>query len=239
MIVIPMAGNSRRFTEAGYTMPKFMLPLDGQSLFAHSVRSFEAYFASESFLFIARSDMDAGPFIEREVAALGISDARIALLPGPTEGQAQTVEMGLALGEVPEQEPLTIFNIDTFRPNFTYPAKSWFPEADGYLEVMNSTDPGFSFAAPSERGEDRVRETAEKQVISDLASTGLYWFREARLFREIMRDGGVRANGELYIAPMYNAMIAKGLDVRYELVPSKEVIFCGVPQQYEDLLAQA
>src|ERR1700712_1024260 len=63
MIVIPMAGNSRRFTEAGYDRPKFMLMLSGESLFAHSVRSFERYFAEEEFLFIAREDFSAGPFI--------------------------------------------------------------------------------------------------------------------------------------------------------------------------------
>ena len=40
MIVIPMAGLSSRFTKAGYTKPKYMLPLAGKSVFAHSIESF-------------------------------------------------------------------------------------------------------------------------------------------------------------------------------------------------------
>ena len=44
VIVIPMAGESRRFSEAGYISPKYELPLAGKSVFRHAVGSFEHYF---------------------------------------------------------------------------------------------------------------------------------------------------------------------------------------------------
>ena len=50
MIVIPMAGMSRRFTEAGYTLPKYMLPAHQRSLFAHAVDSFRHYFKTEPLI---------------------------------------------------------------------------------------------------------------------------------------------------------------------------------------------
>ena len=37
MIVIPMAGESRRFREAGYDQPKYMLPLDVAPLYNHLI----------------------------------------------------------------------------------------------------------------------------------------------------------------------------------------------------------
>ena len=237
MIVIPMAGLSRRFRDAGYDRPKFMLDLHGRSLFAHAVDSFRAYFAAEPFLFIARDEPGVPEFVAREVAALGVASARTVLLPRPTLGQADTVRLGLQQAGTDAGTPLTIFNIDTFRPGFRYPAADWMGRADGYLEVMPGTDPGFSFARPSEGDEGRVAETAEKVVISGLASTGLYWFRRAGTFLEAMQGDAARAHGELYIAPLYNALIARGLDVRYHLVPADEVVFCGVPAQYEALLA--
>ena len=63
MIVIPMAGASRRFAEAGHDRPKYMLPARGHSLFHHAVASFRALFASESFLFIARDIAGTADFI--------------------------------------------------------------------------------------------------------------------------------------------------------------------------------
>ena len=42
---------------------------------------------------------------------------------------------------------------------------------------------------------------------------------------------------ELYVAPMYNLLIRRGCDIRYHLIGAEEVIFCGVPAEYEAFLA--
>ena len=239
MIVIPMAGLSRRFREAGYDLPKYRLPLHGRTLFAHAVGSFAACFGSEDVLLVARAEPGIEAFIRAECQGLGIADPRIVILPEPTAGQADTVRLGLERAAVPPGTPLTIFNIDTFRPGFRYPDTPWMPVADGYLEVMPGSDPGFSYVLPrSGDAGQRVAATAEKQVISDLASTGLYWFRRCADFLDAMAGGApaARAGGELYVAPLYNALVARGLDIRYHPVPAAEVVFCGVPSQYEALL---
>ena len=239
MIVIPMAGLSRRFREAGFEQPKFMLELHGRTLFAHAVGSFRAYFASEPFLFIARDEPGVAAFIGHELESLGVMTASTVILPRPTKGQADTVQLGLRQGGFGGDTPITIFNIDTFRPGFRYPKTGWMGQADGYLEVMTSADPAFSFVRPADGGtEGRVAETAEKNVISNLASTGLYWFRRAGDFLDAMEGDpkAAQAHGELYVAPLYNALIARGLDIRYHVVPVEDVIFCGIPAQYEALV---
>jgi hypothetical protein len=236
VIVIPMAGLSQRFRNAGYTLPKYMLDLHGRSLFERTVSSFAHYFASESFLFIARPEADTEAFIRREVARMGLARAKIVVLSRPTLGQAETVHLGLEEGGAAMDEPLTIFNIDTVRPGFRYPERPWMTNADGYLEVMQADDPGYSFARPDERGDERVLETAEKRVISHLASTGLYYFRRTSDFNAAFKSEKASPSApELYVAPMYNALISEGLDVRYFEVPAADVIFCGTPAQYEDL----
>ena len=240
MIVIPMAGLSRRFSEAGYSLPKFMLDLHGQTLFAHSVRSFEAYFKTETFLFIVRDEPGFANFIQKEVTQLGIAAHQIVLLERPTNGQAETVQRGLVEGRVSPDAPITIFNIDTFRPGFRYPEKSWMSHADGYLEVIDGcSDPAYSYVLPASDNEIcRVAETAEKVVISQLGSTGLYWFRRAKNFmRHFSQSNQPLSSGELYVAPIYNSLIGAGLDIRYEIVDVEDVIFCGIPQQYQKLLS--
>jgi hypothetical protein len=238
MIVIPMAGASRRFYLAGYVVPKYQLMLDGRSLFDHAVASFEAYFETEPFLFILRDDGEAPAFVESRIKALGLRHGTLVALSAPTSGQATTVILGLDGVGCPADEPITVFNIDTFRSGFRYPEADWFAHSDGYLEVIRASDPGLSFVLPDPTApEPRVLETAEKKVISDLASTGLYHFRRADDFHAAYdKERAHPSAGELYIAPMYNHMIAAGKSVHFRLLEPQDNVFCGTPQQYHALL---
>jgi hypothetical protein len=236
-----MAGLSQRFTRAGYKLPKYMLPAHGRSVFAHAVGSFAAQAATEPFLFIVRDVAGTPDFVRAEAAALGIARVEIVVLDSPTRGQAETVELGLANAAVAVGEPLTIFNIDTFRPGFHFPEA--FPRTiDGYLEVFVGEGDNWSYVRPIAGGACRVAETAEKRPISDLCCTGLYHFGSVQLFRDAYHQteasfSAETGPGELYVAPMYNLLIQAGRDVRYQIVPKDEVIFCGIPAEYEALLA--
>jgi hypothetical protein len=242
MIVIPMAGLSRRFAEAGYTRPKYMLDLHGRSVFAHAVGSFARFFASLPFLFVLRDVQGTAAFVAAECRALGIRDHASVALDAPTAGQAETVALGLRRAAVAASEPVTIFNIDTFRPGFDFP-RGFDPAAvDGYLEVFRGGGPNWSYVRPVAPGSDRVAETAEKRPISDLCCTGLYHFARAGDFQAataaFARDGRERTGlSELYVAPIYNSLIAAGADIRFAEIAAAEVLFCGVPAEYEALRA--
>lgn len=242
MIVIPMAGLSRRFIEAGYNLPKYMLEAHGRTLFAHSVGSFSAYFTSLPFLFIARDVAGTADFIARECAALGISTAQTVVLNELTAGQAATVALGLARAAPPPATPITIFNIDTFRPAFRFPTEFDAAQVDGYLEVFSGTGSNWSYVRPATPDSNRVLQTTEKVPISDLCCTGLYHFRSAAQYLAAYADfanGGAEQIGlrELYVAPMYNLLIAAGADIRYDLIDPGQVTFCGVPTEYDAFLA--
>ena len=56
MFVIPMVGKSSRFFEAGFSVPKYALPIGGKSVFECAVRSFEKYFKTDNFLFVVRDN---------------------------------------------------------------------------------------------------------------------------------------------------------------------------------------
>lgn len=240
MIVIPMAGLSRRFSEAGYTVPKYRLPAHGKSVFVHSVSSFEAYFRSEPFLFIVRDVGDTASFVRQECSALGITDARIVILEAATGGQAETVALGLRQTPVEAATPVTVFNIDTFRPGFRHADFRGTP-AYGYLEVFRGSGSNWSYVRPATPDSDLVVETAEKRPISDLCCTGLYHFNSAEIYlsayeafySDFVPDTALR---ERYVAPIYNALIKRGLPIRYTLVQRSELILCGVPDEYEAFL---
>jgi hypothetical protein len=212
-----------------------MLPLEGRPLFDWTVLSFRALFATTPFLFIARDVHGTADFLADRLAALGIARARIALLQAPTAGQAETVELGLAEAAVPDAEPLTIFNIDTIRPRFAVPI---MPGTDGWLEVFRTEGENWSFVEPETPGSPFVRRCAEKQRISDLCCTGLYAFAAARLFRTALAaERAAPTSHELFVAPLYNHLIALGHRIGWHEVPSLDVILSGVPAEYEALRA--
>ncbi len=236
MIVFPMAGLSRRFAEAGYTKPKYMLPLDGGTCFDYSVLGFRQAYADQTFVFIMRNVFETPSFVAERVKALGLKRYRLVVLDTPTSGQGETVEKGLA-AEGLEDEELTIFNIDTFRIGVT----STTPEqrGEGFLEVFTGSGTNWSFVAPAAGEGSRVARTTEKDPVSDLCCTGLYNFAHPRLFLDALdaeRHAPTSGLAETYVAPVYNHLIQQGRDIRYRHIAREDVVFCGVPAEYEALL---
>ena len=74
MIVIPMAGKSSRFYNAGYTLPKFKLPLNSKTVFEEAINSFSNYFNSDFFLFITRTDDNSEHFVIQKCKELKIKN---------------------------------------------------------------------------------------------------------------------------------------------------------------------
>jgi dTDP-glucose pyrophosphorylase len=242
MIVIPMAGLSSRFFKVGYDKPKYMLEAYGESIFEHSVKSFIKYFRSETFLFIIKNSYETYDFVDKKSKELGIKEYFIVILDNDTNGQAETVAVGVKmLGNKIEHvsSGLFIFNIDTFRPNFEYPEV--INDCKGYLEVFIGSGDNWSFAKPESELSTKVIKTAEKKAISNLCSTGLYYFSDVNDFLSAFYEYQAKPKelwemGELYIAPLYNILISKGLEIKYNLIERDDVVFCGTPDEYIDFL---
>jgi dTDP-glucose pyrophosphorylase len=234
MIVIPMAGLSSRFFKAGYSQPKYMLEAHGKTLFEHSVASFKEYFKIKRFLFIVRDVFNTPNFVRKTAESLGIVNFDIIVLNQDTRGQAETVT--LALNKISYQGPITIFNIDTFRPDFTYPNLEKL--GDGYLEVFQGEGDNWSFVKPLNKNSLKVIETTEKNPISDLCCTGLYYFSSVSDYLDAYNDYLAKPESEwekaeLYVAPLYNYLIHKNKDIYYHLIEREAVVFCGIPKEYD------
>ncbi|WP_429080619.1 glycosyltransferase family 2 protein [Aeromonas bivalvium] len=240
MIIIPMAGLSSRFFKAGYTKPKYMLDLHGTLLFDCCLNSFKDYFTSEKFLFIVRDAFDTINFVSERAKSLGILDFEVICLEHETRGQAETVYLGLK-HIANERQPITIFNIDTIRPDFKFPQFELCDEA--YLEVFLGSGDNWSFVKPMNTLTDRVAFTTEKKPVSDLCCTGLYHFPSIIDYKAAYHHydnlpSELWDAGELYVAPLYNYLINRGGVVRYHTVARDDVIFCGTPDEYLALLSK-
>lgn len=237
-IIFPMAGLSSRFTKAGYDRPKYMLDVDGNTVFYHAVNSFKKYFSNCKILFIYRDIQNTKDFIENECMSMNINSFELIELDYKTEGQAHTVALGLEKANIQDDESILIFNIDTFRPNFELPQEIDFDTVDGYLEVFEAKGDHWSFVLSKDKDSNKVIKTTEKERISSLCSSGLYYFKKTidynRVFKEIEKKND-KSKNEYYIAPMYNYLIKEEEDIRYSQISLDEIVFCGTPYEYEAL----
>ena len=234
MIVITMAGGSSRFLKAGYDKTKYALELWDKSVFEQVLLSFKKYFLKEDFLFITRRDDLSSSKVHLYVRNLGIQNYDVFELDKVTDGQAETAY--LALKEYSDDFPILIFNIDTIRPNYIFP--SFIDQCDGYLEVFKGEGSNWSFIEPDVQGSNKVLRTAEKDPISNLCSSGMYYFKSKNLYCYFFEKNlkmGNKSKGEYYIAPLYNDYIKQGFDIKYELIEQDNIYFCGTPDEYEAL----
>ena len=237
-IIIPMAGLSSRFTKAGYTLPKYMLYVKNKSLFNLAVSSFSLYFETFNFVFVVRDVFDTPRFVKEECDLIGIKHYQVVTLVQPTKGQAETVLKGIEGAHIADNEAILIFNIDTFR--FGYKIPEHLEKWDGYLETFVGTGDNWSYARTKDgTPESKVVETAEKRPISQYCSTGMYYFKNTCDFvLSYETELASPTAKELYVAPLYNHLINRGKEIHISVIDRNEVLFCGVPQEYEDYLIQ-
>jgi NDP-sugar pyrophosphorylase family protein len=229
-IVMPMAGRGSRFRDVGLDIPKPLIDVRGRPMYAWAMDSLPLERARRViFLCLAEhlEDRALADDIRSRYAGL---DPIIVAVDRVTEGQACTVL--LAREHVDTDEPLVIYNADTWCGSRLGPVlDAATPEApiDGVLGVFSAPGDKWSFVRLDEAG--RVVETAEKRRISEWASTGLYHFARGRDFvhhADAMIAADERVNGEFYVAPVYNRLIAAGARIVTEVADPVWVL--GTPE---------
>jgi NDP-sugar pyrophosphorylase family protein len=233
-VVIPMAGRGSRFVRAGFDRPKPLIDVLGKPMYAWAVDSLPIHLASRLVFVCLSEHLDRWPLAEDIHARYG----RVSIVPisEVTAGQLCTV---LAARECLEPaKPLIVHNADTaFRSRIVDSLKLLEHGAAGLIGVFHAEGTHWSFARADDAG--HVLETAEKQRISDWATTGLYCFAETSAFladAEAEIANGLGGNiSEFYVAPLFNRMIARGDDIRIDV--AHNVWPLGTPEELRSFQA--
>lgn len=212
-IVIPMAGLGSRFANAGFAQPKPLIDVLGTPMIGRVVRNL-APTQPHRFIFIVRREHTRRHGLD-DVLHQFAEDADIVELDTVTEGAACTVLT--ARDHLDANQPLMLANCDQWLDIDIddYLADSATPDTDGLIMTMPATDPKWSFVRLD--GQGFVTEVAEKRVISNCATVGIYNFATAGAFiagAESMIRADERVNGEFYVAPVYNELIKNGARIR-------------------------
>ena len=228
-IIITMAGLGSRFKKAGYTCPKYMIKAKGKTLFEWSMESLLDYNREvNQYVFIVRKEDHSVEFIKSKMVGFDIKIKEIDYL---TDGQATTAKLGVDL--CPDNESILVYNIDTYIE--AYLLKLEDLKGDGSIPCFHAGGEHWSFVK-EENG--KVVDVVEKVRISDNCSLGAYYFKSAKLYKNIYDEfyGNKTLSKEKYIAPMYKFMIDKGYEVTYSIIDMKSVHVLGTPEELEIFL---
>lgn len=229
-VIITMAGLGSRFKKAGYQCPKYMIEVRGKSLFEWSMESLADFRPHVmQTIFIVREDDHARDFIHARCQELNIAPIHIIELDHVTDGQASTAMQAIPVCDM--SLPILIYNIDTYIEPFAMKFSDII--GDGHIPCFRAEGEHWSFVRLDRLG--RAIEVREKKRISDNCSLGAYYFSSAQLFEslynEYYSEHGLENNGERYIAPIYNLMIKKGMEVSISLIDESKVHVLGTPEE--------
>lgn len=228
--IITMAGLGTRFRAAGYTCPKYQIKAKGKTLFEWSLDSLKGYSAHISrYIFVVRAEDDAKAFIAEKCAGCGITEYKILELDHLTDGQATTCL--LALPHCKPENPILVYNIDTYVE--PYAMRYEDIEGDGHIPCFHAEGTHWSFVRLGEHG--KAVEVKEKERIADNCTLGAYYFSSAKLYRQLYQEyyENSTMEEEKYIAPLYNQMIQKGMNVTISVVDAGKVHVLGTPEEVE------
>lgn len=232
-----MAGGSERFRNAGYTVPKAFMLIDGRPMI-HWVCSM--FSSSDEFIFIVRREHCEVPEYRAIIESAAVRHSIVSIEPNR---QGPIVSILQANLEIAPDEPVIITYCD-FYQHWNYPKfleeieryqggiitfKGWHPASFGstfyaYLRLNSQ----------NEMLELREKKSFTGESYQEPASTGVYYLNRwdsflkySRLLLE--REGHV--NNEYYVSLIYNEVVNDGLKV---LGFEAERFICwGTPEDVE------
>lgn len=239
-IVVPMAGLGSRFQKAGYTTPKPLIPVNGVPMIQVVIKNLTPT-QEHRFIFIVQQEQIEKYELDKKLKDFAPNSVIIPITY-LTEGQASTAL--LAEDYIDNDDPIMCANCDQFI-DFDindYLKKMQVENLDGLIMTMKSNEDKWSYAKTNEEG--LVVETAEKKVISEDATVGIFNFVKGSDFvkyTKMMIADNLRVNNEFYICPVYNYLvkenkrigiyqIGKEFDGMYGLGTPKDLeIFLSLP----------
>jgi dTDP-glucose pyrophosphorylase len=235
-LIIPMAGKGQRFIDAGYGKPKFLLEINGKTTIEWVVKSMNV--PGAQLIFIIRQDHDKDYNLQGFLKTK-FPDCNIVVIDHVTEGALCTVLLAEKL--INNDTEAIIKDCDQII--------NWVPahflsfvrrrNADGAIVNIITQSPHYSFC---KLGPDNMTivETAEKKVISNLGTAGIYYFKKGSdlvKYGKQMIAKNIRTNNEFYVTPMYNELISDGKKILN--YPIAEIFGLNTPDEFEQYKDEA
>lgn len=227
-VLIPMAGAGSRFENAGYSLPKPLIDVNGVPMIKKVVDNLRI---DGNYIFIVRKE-------HYEKYNLGVilnlikPNCKIIQLDKITEGAACTTL--LAKEFINNDNPLIIANSDQYveYDSLDFMYSCYESKNDATILTFNDDNPKWSFALLNELG--HVTRVEEKNPISNIATVGIYFYKKGSeyvKYAEQMIDKNIRVNSEFYVCPVFNEYIKDNKIIK--TYNAKKMWGIGTPEDLE------
>ena len=238
-VIMPMAGEGSRFLKEGWTTPKPLIELKGLPLFKRAIGSVDIDGVPMKYSFIVRQEHIDKYKIDEQIKNI-LPQANIFSVLKTTRGAVETCLM--ADSKIDDEDGVIVMDCDLeFRSTkfleilkeiLSIPADK---ANGGALVSFESNEPRYSYAAIGEDG--FVTRTAEKEVISNHALCGAYFFSSGKRFKQIahqLLNEPEFKKPEYYVSLLYNYLLEAGEKV--QLATMEEYYSYGTPEELKRYL---
>jgi NDP-sugar pyrophosphorylase family protein len=228
-IVVPMAGRGSRFAGTENDVPKPLIQVVPGKVMIEYVIDYLTFAEQHRFIFVCLATHERVRGF-KEFFHGRTPRHEIVLASEITAGPAASAL--LAESFIDDENELIVAYCDMFLTIDMAHFLEWNRRScsDGGVVTYPSTNPMDSYGQIDSTG--CVVRTAEKAIISDTATAGLYYFRRGRDFvSSARRMLSSRHNGiaEVFVSPCYNELIRQGKTVRAYPIGRHEKIEMGTP----------
>lgn len=233
-IIMPMAGEGSRFLKEGWTTPKPLIELKGIPLFKRAIGSVAIEGVPMKYSFIVRKEHIDKYKIDEQIKAI-LPESNVFCVEKTTRGAVETCL--IAESAISEDDSIVVMDCDLeFRSiGYITGIKEILEQSSdkvngGLLVSFEATDPKYSYAEVDDNM--IVKRTAEKEVISNHALCGAYFFSTAKSFlgaAHALLNEPVFTKPEYYVSLLYNYLLANGETVR--LTTMEEYYSYGTPEE--------
>lgn len=239
-IIMPMAGEGSRFRKEGWTIPKPLIAIKGEHLFFRAIKSiiFDDLIDIK-YSFIVREEHIINYKIDYQIKKQ-IPNASIFSIIETTRGAVETCLY--AENNIDDNDAIIVMDCDLeFKSNeYNKFIKSSLncdinSPLGGVLLSFESELPKYSYAEIDQNG--NVIKTAEKEVISNNALCGAYFFHSGKDFKDVAHEllNDNRFNKpEFYVSLLYNYLIKKGKTIK--LAKIDKYYSYGTPEEISKYL---
>ena len=235
-ILILMAASDKSFQEHGYDYPQYLLEIQNKPIIQHTVESLEKI-GTKICCIIKKSDQDR--FFLGDALKIISNKCKVISLPNETRGALCSALLAIDLIDI-NDELLIVNGTQLIKSNLQIIINDFRSRSlDGGIVTFKSINPKYSSVLLDRNG--IVIQTSEKRPISDIASTGVCYFKRGgdfiqSAFQVIEKD--INTDGKYYISSTYNEMILNNKCIGVYEIPMKDYISFANYQMYESYISK-
>ena len=226
--ILPMGGAGTRFFNNGITVPKPLIELNGKPFFYWAAQSVLKFYDVSDMTCVILLEHAQKYSLDKEIKKY-FPDAKIVYLDHVLNGAVLTCLEGV---KGIEDDGPVLFNDCDHAFYIKGEDRTFIAEKnddDGAIVTFESDNPAFSYVELDDNG--NVCRTVEKEVVSNQAICGAYYFKNRTIFENMADEYFDKCQyKEFFVSGVYNVMAQHSLKIKS--YPLDLHITFGTPDEY-------